>query len=423
MIDKELSIHDDICTGCSACTEACAFPDENDINPIQLVQNNLGLYVPRINTDTCTSCMACYNSCPTEDKIFNNEVTFENYKNEIGKCYYGYSLDKEHRFEAATAGITTEIASYLLETYQVDGVVSSYQNDSNEIITDIFKDSEGLKRTKGSIYRQVPLLNGLAKKIEEGKYEKILVIGLPCHIAGLKTLKKTNKHLRKNVDFITIALFCKQTKTDEFSDYTRSILKSKKNKKITFRGKGWPGFTRVEDKHSLSSTNLRLSINWPTFTFTPLYCFTCSDPLGIDADISVGDAWLDKYNTDNIGSSFFIANTKKGLEIINEMIDKKIIVADEEIKENIINSQNYNYIKLKTSYPLIRNSMFGAGKMNKNTIDTKQYQKLLKWIKLNKNLYQFLARKKIMKYLPLIFLRILLKIYNLGFNTFAREGK
>lgn len=405
MIDKNLNIFDSVCTGCSACTEACAFPDDNGINPIELILNEKGLVVPRINLDTCTTCMACYKACPTEDKIFNNDVTFKSYKEKIGETYYGYSLDEEHRYEAATAGITTEIASYLLETNQVDGVVSSYQNVENEIITEIFTTSHDVKKTRGSIYRQVSLLNGLAEKIEQGNHKKLLVIGLPCHIEGLKTLHKKNKYLRKNVEFITIALFCKQTKTEEFSDFERRLLHAKPKQKINYRGKGWPGVTSVEGGRSLPSTNMKFSLNWGSFAFTPNYCFTCSDPIGVVADISVGDAWLKKYYKDKIGSSLFIANTEIGKKIIKEMEGAKKIYIEKENVDNIITSQGINDVKFKTSYINKRRVAFGDLDAHSEEVP-KSYKRLIKWIKFNKWLYETMVRTKIVDFIPDLVLKV-----------------
>jgi len=421
MIDKDLNIYDNVCTGCSACTEACFHPDEKGVLPINLIQKENKLFVPRIDMDICTNCKACYRACPTEDKIYKNQdLNFDSYKELIGESCFGYSVDKEHRFEAATAGIITEIASYLLHTKQVDGVLSSYQdNRTNKIISEIYTDSNEIKKTMGSIYRQVTLLNGLDKKIKDGNHKKLLVIGLPCHIAGLKTLKKENKYLQKNIEFVTVSIFCKQTKTEEFSDYQRSVLKAKLNEKIFFRGKGWPGVTRVQGGGSLLFTNLKFSLNWPTFTFTPSYCFTCSDPLGVTADISVGDAWLNKYSNDKIGSSLFIANTKFGKKIVKEMREKNIIYTKEETKENIVSSQGINHIKFKTSYPLERNNNFGI-KNNKNTDTPKQYKRLIKWIIINKAVYEFLGRKRIINFIPIIILKISLKIYDLGYSKFSK---
>lgn len=410
MIDKDLKIYDSVCTGCSACTEACAFPDDNDINPIELILNEKGLAVPRINLDTCTTCMACYKACPTEDKIFNNDVTFESYKEKIGESYYGYSLDEQHRYEAATAGIATEIAAYMLDTQQVDGVVSSYQNDDNQIITEIFTDSKEVKKSRGSIYRQVSLLNGLVEKIETGSFKKLLVIGLPCHIEGLKTLQETNKYLRKNVEFTTIALFCKQTKTEEFSNYERSVLKAKHNQKIEYRSKGWPGITSAKGAKSLPFTNMKFSMMWSTFAFTPDYCFTCSDPLGLVADISIGDAWLHKYYSDKSGSSLIVTNTTIGKSIIETMSKTKRIFIDNESKENVVISQNEQMVRYKTENIEYRKAIYCNMDDKSNT--NKKYIRLSKFILIQKRIFEKLYRRKIISHIPNMGLKIYSKFAN-----------
>lgn len=422
MIDKNLNIYDEVCTGCSACTEACFYPDEKGVLPISLIKNQEGLFVPRIDMKSCVDCKACYRACPTEDKIYNNQdLSFENYKKSIGTSYYGYSLDENHRFEAATAGIITEIATYLLESNQVDGVLSSYQDDNtNEIITKIYTNPQDIKTTRGSIYRQVTLLNGLDKKIKDGNHKKLLIIGLPCHIAGIKTLKKANKYLRKNVEFITVSIFCKQTKKEEFSDFQRTLLKAKPNEKIFYRGKGWSGFTRVEGRLSLPSTNIKSSLNWTTFSFAPSYCFTCSDPLGLESDISVGDAWLHKYYHDKIGSSLFVANSQIGNKIIDEMKNKNLIFTQIETKENVLLSQSPDYIRFKTSNPIQRDISFGTKRENDKAIASKQYIRLINWIKLNKSFYEFLVNKNIVKYLPDILLKVYVKISSKIFRVFSR---
>ena len=408
MIDKDLKIYDSVCTGCSACTEVCSFPDDSGITPIQLIINKNGLNVPRINNDTCTECMMCYKACPTEDKIFNNDVTFDNYKEKIGDCYFGYSLDVEHRYEASTAGITTEIAAYMLDSSQVDGVISSYQNDDNGIVTEIFTSGSEIKKTRGSIYRQVSVLNGLAEKIESGGHKKLLFIGLSCHISGLKTLHQTNRYLKKNVDFITISIFCKQTKTEEFSNAERSILGARPNQKINYRGKGWPGITRVEEGQSLPFSNIKFGLMWGSFTFTPDYCFSCNDPLGLEADISVGDAWLKKYYDDKIGSSLLVANTLVGKEIIRKMEKAGKVHLEKEIVDNVLLSQSTSHIVFKTSYSNARNAFFGDIKIENET--PWRYIKLLQWIKFNKKLTEWLYRSKIITKIPNIILRIYAKI-------------
>ena len=404
MIDRDLNIFDSVCTGCSACTEACLFSDKNGIKPIQLIINNKGLKVPRINSTTCKQCMMCYKACPVENKIFNSDVTFETYKEKIGNCYFGYSLDAEHRFSAATAGIATEIAAYLLDTHQVDGVISSYQNDTNQIINEIFSCSQEVRKTRGSIYRQVSLFNGLVEKIAAGNHKKLLLIGLPCHIAGLKSLQEINA-LLKEIDFTTIALFCKQTKTEEFSNVECSMLGVKPNTKLNYRGNGWPGVTKGEGGRCLSFINIRFSLMWGSFAFTPNYCFTCSDPLGVEADISIGDAWLKKYYGDKTGSSLFTANSEKGKSIIEEMAQKCKIYKEDENVDNICASQSKNYIKFKTTCVNERVSYWGRHLTQCNV--SVKYFILLRFLIFNKKVMEFMYEKNIIRYTP----EILLKVY------------
>ncbi len=416
MIDKDLQIYDSVCTGCSACTEACYFPDEQGINPIQLIINQNDLAVPRINSDTCTSCMMCYKACPTEDKIFNHDnIDIKAYEKKILHAYYGYSQNYDHRFEAATAGVATEIASYLLKTQQVDGVVSSYQDENAQIITKIFTDREEVKKTKGSIYRQVSLLNGLEQMIKKGNHKKLLVIGLPCHIEGLKTLHKANKYLKKNIEFITIALFCKQTKTEEFSNAERNILHAKENQTILFRGKGWPGITRVEGGEEISSSNIQLGLAWSTYAFTPDYCFSCSDPLGLVADIAIGDAWLPEYtNNDKVGSSLFVTNTLLGGEIISGMMKENILYVKKESKKNIIKSQSYKHINYKLKHIKYKSNFFADLTVNEKI--PLKYQIFSHWIKINKKLSESLYKRNLATTVPPIILKLYTKIINFSWK-------
>ena len=415
MIDKNLKIYDDVCTGCSACVEACNHPDENNILPIQLIKNNKTLFVPRIDDAICTTCMACYKACPTEDKLFNTELTYEIYKEKVGECFYGYSLDEEHRYNAATAGITTEIASLLLEMGYVDGVLSSYQDKNNQIITKIFTDTKKVKETRGSIYRQVPLLNGLIEKIKVGNHKKVLVIGLSCHIEGLKTLHKTNRYLKKNVEFITIALFCKQTKTEKFSNAIREILHADKNEKISFRGEGWPGYMKISEEKKLKVGTRQIGRLWPSFAFAPSYCLTCSDPLGLIADISVGDAWIDKYAKDKKGSSLFIANTPLGVEVIENLKNSQKIHIEKEKKENVLDSQNPMYTYIKTSFIDARISFIREKKF-KNIEIPRSYKNILKLIKINKTIQEL----DFMKKMPKIAIRIYNRVYGIFLKVLSK---
>ncbi|WP_305046421.1 Coenzyme F420 hydrogenase/dehydrogenase, beta subunit C-terminal domain [Geoalkalibacter sp.] len=418
MINKDLKVIDSVCTGCSACTEACAYAGENGGKPIRLVINEHGLKVPRIDKETCVRCLSCYKACPQEDNIFNKETTLEDYKRKIGDCYYGYSLDQGHRFEAATAGIVTEIAAYLLDTQQVDGVVSSYQDDANQIVTEIFTDACAVKKTRGSIYRQVSLFSGFAEKVQAGNHKKLLFIGLPCHIAGLRSLQRTSPAFLKDVEFITIALFCKQTKTEAFSDVERSLLGAKSNQKIDYRGEGWPGKTRVEGGRSLPFNDIRFSLMWGSFAFTPAYCFVCSDPLGVEADISVGDAWLRKYYYDRVGSSLFSVNTTAGKRIIEEMVGGGKIHVKIETIEDVVFSQSVHYLRFKKIHMQTRAVLLSGIEIDADA--PVRYKWLLNWVKFNKRFIESLYKSRFINAFPKVILKVYLRFISKIFGLLTK---
>jgi len=143
-----------------------------------------------------------------------------------------------------------------------------------------------------------------------------------------------------------------------------------------------------------------------SFDFVHDYCLVSSSSICIVADISVGDAWLRKYYKDKIGSSLFIANSKIGKKIIEEMASAKKIYIEKESVDNIIASQNTNYVKFKTSYIYERRVAFGDLDAHDEAVP-KSYKRLIKWIKFNKWLYEAMVRTKVVDFIP----ELVLKVY------------
>ncbi len=397
MIDKNLQIYDSLCTGCSACTESCFFPDSEGNLPIKLIKNEEGLFVPRIDANICTVCNLCYKSCPVEDKL---ETNYSQDFSEVLGSYFAFSKDNRHRFEAATAGMTTEIATFLLRENIVECVISCKQNNDKSIETVYSFTEEEVKKTKGSIYRQVTLLEDIVKNLKEKNISKILLIGLPCHVEGMHLLQKKNKYLRKCLVY-TCALYCKQTKTEEFSDVIHTITKTSKDNMIQFRGKGWPGIISVDDK-MINFNNNFTNLLWATNAFTPEYCFSCSEPLGTNADISIGDAWLKSYLKDTQGSSFVTANTEFGKKILKQMSELGSIHLQSIPFDDILASQNRQAVLYKRKNASYRAGIFSANYNCVTTSVSLRYKMRTHWIKSLKSVVEFLFRKKIIYKIPIM---------------------
>ncbi|MGQ1892000.1 Coenzyme F420 hydrogenase/dehydrogenase, beta subunit C-terminal domain [Thermophagus sp. OGC60D27] len=337
MIDKNLNIDKNFCSGCGACQTICP------TKAITFKTDYKGLIWPAINWDKCIKCNLCFRVCSLKEKMENSEIPHVNELKSL--AYYGYSLDSFLRFESASGGIVSQLAKDALKNGIVDIVVCASQKKNNEILINYLKREDAEFLPKGSIYRQVVLLKDYIEKIEEKEAKKLLVIGLPCHIGAVKALHKISPRL-KSKELYTISLFCKQTKDERFSDFIRYYLKvTSKNEMINYRGGGWPGITSIGGKKT-ASTDFKFGFMWGTFCFTPDYCMKCRDALGANSDISVGDAWLKEYMiSDNKGSSFFWVHSKKGSQLF-ESAKNHIFFREEQIK-NVIKSQSFKTLKDK----------------------------------------------------------------------------
>lgn len=321
-----------LCTGCGTCVAICSFL------AIEMVKNDSnGTYIPRLDEQKCKKCGICYLVCPgcslnlkeLNQDIFYREpsdILFGNYLN----CYVGYSMDHDIRYNSSSGGLATSVLTYALEQGIIDGALVTRMKKDNPLEPEPF-----IARTKDEIieaskskYCPVPANIALREILkQEGKYA---VVGLPCHINGIRKAEVVNKELKKRV-VLHLSIFCSGTpnfRATEFLLY-RLNLRIEEIKKIEYRGLGWPG------NMSLYLKNDKVKVipyprywNGFGYLFFPCSrCTKCIDWFSMLADISIGDAWLpDIKRNDNIGTSTIISRTPQGEDILSQMLRKEIIM-------------------------------------------------------------------------------------------------
>ena len=86
--------------------------------------------------------------------------------------------------------------------------------------------------------------------IESKDNKKIAVVGLPCHIHGIRRAEMLNKNLEKRI-VLHLGIFCSHTDTfwQTFSLINQLGIKENDVKKINYRGDGWPGNMVIELKN------------------------------------------------------------------------------------------------------------------------------------------------------------------------------
>lgn len=225
------------------------------------------------------------------------------------KCYLSYSLNEAVRYMASSGGFCKEFLKFSLENKIADKVIITVLGENEKALvpkTIITDDVENIMSPKSnSIYDKT---NPLSILKELNSNESYIFVGLPCHIQPLKEYCK-----RKSVKVFTISLFCNHTSNNKFY---KSVLDSaglveKDIKQFEYRGSGWAGFVHiVTNNEDIKLPYLDCWTNYYNNHLDMLpKCRKCIKFISPDADICVGDAWLQRV----------VSKDKKGTCIVLSM--------------------------------------------------------------------------------------------------------
>ena len=139
----------------------------------------------------------------------------------------------------------------------------------------------------------MPVNISLKEILESKESRKYAVVGLPCHIQGIRKAEQKNIRLRERIKF-HLGILCNHT--PNLWGTTLLIKKlgfnEKEISKIEYRGNGWPGYFQVQTNHGIKDLDYRRSWNFfGSQFFYPKRCLLCNDFTCELADISFGDAW------------------------------------------------------------------------------------------------------------------------------------
>lgn len=178
------------CTGCMACVQVC--PN----HAIVIDCDELGNTYPRISEDKCIHCGKCQKHCPLQLSLTDAMPR---------KAYACWSLDVNNRKTSASGGAAAEFYAAALEDgYWICG--AEYAGNGSVIHT-LSRDFGSIRRYKQSKYvfsDTSDVYTGIKDLLDQGS--KVLMISLPCKIAGLLAfLGKTYDNL------LTVDIVCHGT--------------------------------------------------------------------------------------------------------------------------------------------------------------------------------------------------------------------
>lgn len=340
------TIKDNLCTGCGTCVSLCPH------DAIELeIDSKKGIYLPIIDLEVCNDCGICRRACPGGEVDFDalNIELFgkkpdDNLLGNYINCYTGYSTDDSIRHNSSSGGLVTALLIFALEEGIIDGALVTRMKKDQPLEPEPFiaRTREEIIEASKSKYCPVPANIALEKILESADNERFAVVGLPCHIHGIRKAQNVDKRLKEKI-ILAFGLMCGHTPnfkaTASFLDKHWNIKKENVTK-IDYRGNGWPG----SFKCALNGKDLSIDSNrcWKflgSSFFTPNRCLICTDFAAELADISFGDAWLPELRNDRKGCSMTISRTTNSEWILKLMADKGKIVLRNSSRIDVIKSQ------------------------------------------------------------------------------------
>jgi coenzyme F420 hydrogenase subunit beta len=339
-------VNNHLCIGCGVCEAICP----NDAIKI-IFNTKCGIPIPIVHEKRCNRCQKCLNICYGYESDNNlNLRIFGAYPisiiGNLIKCYTGHTLDPKLRFSSSSGGAVTALLKYALEKKLIDAAIVTRMEPGNPIRAKAFiaHNVNEIISAQGSKYCPVSFADCLSN-IENGK--KYAVVGLPCHIYGIRRLAEFNSKIRNCICYY-FGLVCGGMPNFFGTLY---ILKNYNMAdrfitKFEYRGGGWPGRLLIRGRQIVLNKESEIRVPYAQYWrdsfafFFPFRCTVCHDGFNEFSDISFGDAWLPHVvSTDNNGTSLIITRTTKGQQLVNAAFKNKILKIEPIEVKDAISSQ------------------------------------------------------------------------------------
>lgn len=300
------------CTGCAACVNMCP------VNAIKMIINDYGDLVPKINSEHCIHCEKCSSVCPQ----IVDTVTHR-----IKEVYVGWNEEYEERKNSSSGGIATLLFKEFIKSGgYVAGTMWNEENNAHIYITNSLDE---LWCFQGSKYVQADTQLSF-RKIREllRNGEKILFIGTPCQVSGLKNYLANKYNKISYVD-----LLCHGVSSQKYlSEYINWICKRKKITNVTnisFRSNIysnnfcfclWNGNSIIYKKMAQESYYFRAFLHGISLRES---CYTCKyKSLERTGDLTIGDfigyGINVKGKRDDDHASLIAVNNDQGKRLLEE---------------------------------------------------------------------------------------------------------
>lgn len=317
---------------------------------IETAKNSLGFSVPKIIESKCVDCNLCQRVCPS----INSPA-----RSDINEVYAASAKDPEILEHTSSGGMATLISRKFIEDGGV--VYGCSGKDIYDVRYVRIYDEQHLSTIQGSKYVQgslFPCYKDIRKDLKDGL--KVLIIGIPCQVAGLRNFLRINYENLYCVDIICHGAASQKMLSDNLEYYINKY-NLKQIDDVKFRIKEWGEDGNLSIRYGLyfSSSEKSYCFQGLKDPFTLAYannlsfrdsCYRCKyTNLNRVSDITLGDFWKlgdDTQLKNQLGVSLCILHSSKGRLLLESVKETAAIE-----KRSLAEAVNGNPQLIKPSVP------------------------------------------------------------------------
>lgn len=370
----ETVIKNNYCIGCGACSQVAN-------SPFSMEYDEYGNIIAKsASNDILNSSSAkVLEICPfsghskNEDQLSELLLAETIYKDsQIGRynaCYAGYVNKGEYRKKGSSGGILKWVATKLMEDNHIDYFIQLSSENKKDSKSPLFryqifdKADQIIDGSKSSYY---PVTMATVLKTIKEKKGRYAITGIPCFIKAIRLLSGSDAIIKSRIKY-TLGIICGGMKSANQSkmigwqlgvhpndlsgiDFRRKYKNRPADQKI------YEVWSNKDKKERYKDVNKIYGSDYGAGFFKPKACDYCDDVVSELADISVGDAWLNRFTYDPKGTSLVISRNKVIDSILTNAVKDDEINLSEVSADEVIQAQagGFRHRREGLSYRLLK---------------------------------------------------------------------